>query len=103
MSSGDVIPSLGQTKSEGTENLAGNSLHIDTQVAGSTKPLACVDAMVSSSIMVIMHRIGGFTKRLDTHAERRFRDTIQEERGQAVALARAGGAFRFEMHVKAEE
>ena len=47
-------------------------MQVGTQVAEVTKPLASVDEMVSSGMMVIMHRSGGIAKRLDADSERRI-------------------------------
>ena len=74
-----------------------------TQVAEITKPLASVDEMVSSGMMVIMHRSGGIAKRLDPDTERQIRDLVKGCRGSEIVLERSGGSFTFEIDVKAED
>ena len=59
--------------------------------------------MVTSGMMVIMHRSGGIAKRLDTDSERKVRDIAKGATGSEVAFERAGGAFTFEIDVKSEE
>ena len=103
MASGEILPNLGSTKLKGTGTLNGSPIHINTQVAEITKPLASVDEMVSGGMMVIMHRTGGIAKRLDIDTERKIRDLVKGSGGHEVVLERAGGAFTFEIDVKSEE
>ena len=103
VASGEVIPNLGSTKLTGKGTLNQSSIQINTQVAEITKPLASVDEMVTSGMMVIMHKTGGIAKRLDLETERKIRDLVKGGRGNEVILERAGGAFTFETDVKSEE
>ena len=102
VASGDVIPNLGSTKLKGTGTLGGSPLQVGTQVAEITKPLASVDEMVSSGMMVIMHRSGGIAKRLDPDTERKIRDLVKACKGSEIVLERSGGSFTFEIDVNSE-
>ena len=103
VANGDVIPNLGSTKLKGSGAIGGSPLQIGTQVAEVTKPLASVDEMVASGMMVIMHRSGGIAKRLDADSERRIRDIVKQVSGSEIVLERSGGSFTFEIDVKSEE
>jgi len=103
VASGDVIPNIGSTKLIGTGALNGNPTKIITQVADITKPLASVDEMVNSGMLVIMHKSGGIAKRFDIETERKIRDLVKGVQGNEVILERSGGAFTFEIDVKSEE
>ena len=103
VASGGILPNLGSTKIEGVGTIGGHPIKIGTQVADTTKPLASVDEMVSSGMMVIMHRTGGIAKRLDVDTERKIRDLVKSNRGNEVILERAGGSFTFEIDVKTDE
>ena len=103
VASGEILPNLGQTKLKGKGTLSGSPMEIGTQVAEITKPLASVDEMVNSGMMVIMHKTGGIAKRLDLEVERKIRDLVKGGGGSEVILERAGGSFTFEIDVKCEE
>ena len=103
VASGEVLPNLGPTKLEGVGTLNGSPVKIGTQVADITKPLASVDEMVTSGMMVIMHRTGGIAKRLSVETERKIRDLVKGEKGNEVVLERQGGSFTFEIDVKDSE
>ena len=75
-------------------------MQIGTQMAEVTKPLALVDEMVASDMMVIMHRSGGNAKRLDSDSERKIRDIVKHANGSEIVLERSGGSFPFEIDVK---
>ena len=77
-------------------------MQIGTQVAEVTKPIASVDEMVSSGMMVIMHRSGGIAKRLDSDTERKIRDLVKGTQGNEVVLERAGGSFTREIDVNSD-
>ena len=59
--------------------------------------------MATSGMMVTMHKTGGIAKRLTPSSERAIADIMRSERGNEVILERAGGAFTFEVDVKAKE
>ena len=99
---GSVIPNLGAAKLKGTGTVGGSPMQVGTQVAEVTKPLASVDEMVSSGMMVIMHRSGGIAKRLDADSERKIRDIVKGCQGSEIVLERANGAFTFEIDVQSE-
>ena len=102
VASGEVLPNLGSTKLEGGGTLSGSPMKIGTPVAETTEPLASVDEMVNSSMLVIMHRSGGIAERLDTDTERKIRDLVKGTQGVEVVLERAGGSFTFEIDVKSD-
>ena len=83
--------------------MSGSLTKIVTQVAEITKPLASVDEMVTSGMMVIMHKTGGIAKRLDREIERKIRDLVKNSQGSEVIFERAGGSFTFEIDVKSED
>ena len=103
VASGNVIPNLGSTRLDGTGTLNGSPMKISTQVAEFTKPLASVNEVARSGVMVIMHRTGGVAKRLRVDTERTTRDLVKRERGNEVVPERSGGAFSFEIEVKIED
>ena len=100
VANGDVIPNLGSTKLKGNGTIGGSPLQIGTQVAEVTKPLASVDEMVASGMMVIMHRSGGIAKRPDADSERKGRDIVEQASGSEIVLERSGGSFTFEIDVE---
>ena len=75
---------------------------VGTQVAEITKPLASVDRMVASGMMVIMHRSGAIAKRLGSDTERKIRDLVKSCKGSEIVFERSGGSFAFEIGVKSE-
>ena len=77
VASGDVIPNLGRTQLKGTGNLGSSPLQVGTHVAEIKKPLASVDQIVSSGMMLIMHRSRGIAKRMDSDTERKIRDLFK--------------------------
>ena len=77
-------------------------MQVVTQVAEVTQPLASVDEMVTSGMMVIMHRSGGIAKRLDADSERKIRDIVKGCKGSEIVLERGNGSFTFELDVQSE-
>ena len=47
---------MGQTKLKEKVTLSGGTMDISTQVGEITKPLALVDEMVNSGLMLVMHK-----------------------------------------------
>ena len=78
-------------------------MEIGNQMADITKPLASVDGVVESGMMVITHCSGGIAKRLSVETEREIRDLIKGEKGNEVVFERSGESFTFEIDVKTEE
>ena len=103
VANGDVIPNLGSAKLKGNGTIGGSPLQIGTQVAEVTKPVASVDEMVASGMLVIMRRSGGIAKRLDADSERKIRDIVKQVSGSEIVPERSGGSFTFEIDVKPEE
>ena len=59
--------------------------------------------MVSSGVMIVMHRSGEFAKSLVSDTERTIRDLVKGCKGSEIAFERAGSSFMLEMDVKAGE
>ena len=59
-----------------------------------TKPLASVDEMVNSGMMVIMNKKGGIAKRVDLEIERTIRDLAKRAGGSEVIVE----SWRFIHH-----
>ena len=62
-----------------------STIKVQKQVAETTMTLASVDEMVSSSVMVIMHR-AGIAKRSDLEVEREVCDLVKGGQGNEVVL-----------------
>ena len=58
--------------------------------------------MVSSGVMVIMHRPEGIAKRLDSYTNGKVRGVATGCGGNEILFERPGGSFTFEIEVKAE-
>ena len=103
VASGDVILNIGSIQLSGTGTLSGSPTKIMTQVGEITEPFASVDEMVTSGMMVIMHKTGGIAKRFDRDNETKIRDLVKNSQGSEVIFERAGGSFTFEIDVESED
>ena len=76
---------------------------ICTQIVVITKPVASIDEMVNSGLMIIMRKSRGIAKRLCLEVARKFKDPVKGCGGREAILERAGGSFTFDMYVKSRE
>ena len=59
--------------------------------------------MAESGNLVIIHKRGGFVKRLSPSSERKIRDLVEAESGPEIVMERRGGAFTSDLDIKDEK
>ena len=94
---------MGPTKLKGKGTLSGSLVENCARVAEITKPLASVDEIINSGMMVSMHKTGEIAKRLDLEVEKENQGLREGRGGSEVILERAEGPSTFEVDQKSEE